>query len=656
MSSCCVEHAKKESFFATTKWGIISLSVSLVLSILSFFWVKIVGDDSFAMYLNPGWIVIAACGTPLFISATKGIIDKKIKSSLLISIAIIASISLEIIGWLGVDLGDKHGHVYVFAAAEIAFLMNLGSFIEDITVKKTRKGVERMMHLAPTTALVKYGNDVILTPVSRINVGSIVLVRPNDMISVDGKIVFGETAVDQSSITGESVPCDKVIGDTVFAGTWNKSGAIEVKVEKAGVDTTVSKLVALVEEAEGKKAPIARIADKWASIIVPLAISLAIVVFFTTKLIGSITWLEAAIRGVTILVVFCPCALALATPTAIAAGIGTLSYRGIMVKSGKALEDLAGVQTIVFDKTGTLTTSSIKVDDVYFESIDNKEFWLLVGSSEVNSEHPIAKAIANHAKTFGEISSPETMKSLVGLGVECMVNGKKVLIAKWEHFKVQEENSKIAIAVNNMLKAGKTVLGVEVDEKLVGAISVSDTVRPLSKYAVEMLKKSGLDTIMLTGDNESAAKSIAEQCGILNFEHSLLPEQKLEKIVQLQNEGKKVCMIGDGVNDAPSLAVSNCGVAMGAFGSDVAIETAEVALLNDKIELVPSLVRIAKKVLATIKRNIIIAMSINFAAVILSSLALLNPVTGALVHNCTSLLVVGSSSLILFDKEKSAKL
>ena len=655
MSSCCVEHAKKGSFFATTKWGIISLSVSLVLSVLSFFWMKIVGEDSFFMYLNPGWIVIAVCGTPLFISAIKGVIDKKIKSSLLISIAIIASLSLEIIGWLGVDLGDQHGHVYVFAAAEIAFLMSLGSFIEDITVKKTRKGVERMMHLSPTTALVKYGNETILTPVSRIKIGSIVLIRPNDMISVDGTVVFGETAIDQSPITGESVPCDKTIGDAVYAGTWNKSGAIEVKVERAGVDTTVSKLVALVEEAEGKKAPIARVADKWASIIVPLAISLAIVVFFVTKLVGSITWIEAAIRGVTILVVFCPCALALATPTAIAAGIGTLSYRGIMVKSGKALEDLAKIQTIVFDKTGTLTTATIKVDDAYFENIKEKEFWMLVGSSEVNSEHPIAKAITNHAKVFGELISPETMKSLVGLGVECIINNKKVLIAKWEHLQVKEKNIKINDAVNDMLKAGKTVVGVEIDEKLVGAISVSDTVKPLSKYAVELLEKSGLETLMLTGDNESAAKSIAEKCGIAKFEHSLLPEQKLEKIIQLQNEGKKVCMIGDGVNDAPSLAISNCGVAMGALGSDVAIETAEVALLNDKIELVPSLVRVAKKVLSTIKRNIVIAMSINFAAVILSSFAILNPVTGALVHNCTSLLVVGSSALILFDKEKIKK-
>ena len=655
---CCSAPKRGNGFFSSNKWEVIKLVISLVLLVTAFFWHDIFGHEAYetyAKYINPSWVVIIFCGVPLFQAAWHGLFhEKKIKVSVLISVAILASIALEIVAWCGVSVESGHAdHSNLFAAGEIAFLMALGGYIEDLTVKRTRKGIERLLDLSPRTATVKLFGELIVMEVSQINVGDIVVVKPNDMIAVDGEIIVGETAVDQSSITGESVPCDKKIGDLVYAGTWNKSGAIEVKVTKKSNETTVAKLVSLVEEAEGKKAPIARLADKWASVIVPLAISLAVVVFLVSKFAFNIPWLDAAIRGVTVLVVFCPCSLALATPTAIAAGLGALSYRGIMVKSGKAIEELARVNTVCFDKTGTLTTGQIAVNDVYFEGIEEKEFLTLIGSSENNSEHPIAQAIVNYAKERAEIVTPKTVNSLVGIGVQAEVNGKTVLIAQWKQF--ESENGKIAEKAKEMLEKGLTVIGVKADDKLVGVVSVSDTIRDDSPYAVNLINNN-YNTVMLTGDNKNAAERIAGMAGVKEVKYQLLPDEKLEYIKSKQQAGGKVCMIGDGVNDAPSLATADCGIAMGAFGSDLAIETADIALMNNDVARLPGLLRFSKKVISTIKRNIVLAMTINFAAVILSLFAILDPVTGALVHNCTSLFVVGNSALLFLDKDKNYKL
>lgn len=650
--SCCSSEHKGNGFFASTKWEITKLCITAVLLVLSYFWHNIVGD-SIGMYFDPSWIAIILCGIPIMKSAWHGLVHhRKIQASLLITVAIVSSVALEIVAWCGISLESGHMEHYLFAAGEIAFLMGLGGFIENLTVKKTRKGIERLVDLSPRTAVVKLFGELLVMEVSQIQPGDIVVVKPNDMIPVDGVVVSGETAVDQASITGESVPCDKKEGDAVFAGTWNKSGAIEVKVTKRSDETTVAKLISLVEEAEGKKAPIARLADRWASFIVPSAIALAFIVCFATKFFADISWLEAAIRGVTILVVFCPCSLALATPTAIAAGLGALSYRGIMVKSGKAIEELAKVDTVCFDKTGTLTTGQIRVNEFFCDGIDEKEFLALAGGTENSSEHPIAKAVVDFAKEKGNIKEAQKVNSIVGLGVEAEIDGQKVLIARWQHF--EKEKGVVAEKASAMLEKGLTVMGVSVDGKVVGCISVSDTIRQDSKQAVEAINEN-YDTVMLTGDNKNAALRMADLSGVKEVKYELLPDQKVESIREKQQGGKKVCMIGDGVNDAPSLATADCSIAMGAFGSDLAIETADIALMNNEVARLPGLMKFSKKILRTIKGNIILAMAINVIAIILSAVAVLDPVTGALVHNCTSLFVVGNSALLFTDKDKTFK-
>lgn len=648
---CCGTH-KGHGFFGSQKWEYIKLIVSFVLLVVAFFWEDIVGH-SWGMYLNPSWFAIIVCGWPIVEGAWHGLAhEKKIKTSLLITIAIVASIALEVVVWCGVTIDGDHSHGYLFAAGEIAFLMALGEFLEDVTVKRTRVGIEKLVNLSPRTATVKLFGQLLVMEVSEIQPGDIVVVKPNDMIPVDGEIILGETAVDQSSITGESVPVDKKVGDVVYAGTWNKSGALEVRVTKKSNETTVAKLVSLVEEAEGTKAPISRLADRWASYIVPMAITLGFGVCLLTKLFAGIGWVDAAVRGVTIFVVFCPCALALATPTAIAAALGALANRGIMAKSGKAIEELAKIDTVCFDKTGTITTGNLAVEDCWCEDIDQNEFLALLGGAENNSEHPIAQAIVKYAQDKTQLATPKTTNALVGVGLEAEFENNKMLIAQWKQF--ENETGIVCDKANEMLAKGLTVMGVKIDDKLVGVIAVSDTIREDSPYAVGEINKN-CNTVMLTGDNESAAKRMATLAGVKEVKYQLLPDQKLEYIKNKQQAGGKVCMIGDGVNDAPSLALADCSIAMGAFGSDLAIETADVALMTNDVARLPGLLRFAKKVLRTIKFNIILAMSINLAAVVLSAFGILGPVMGALLHNCTSVLVIGNSALLLLDKDKGYK-
>ena len=645
---CCGTH-KGHGFFGSQKWEYIKLIVSFVLLVVAFFWEDIVGH-TWGMYLNPSWFAIVACGWSIVEGAWHGLAhEKKIKTSLLITIAIVASIALEVVVWCGVTIDGDHSHGYLFAAGEIAFLMALGEFLEDVTVKRTRVGIEKLVNLSPRTATVKLFGQLLVMEVSEIQPGDIVVVKPNDMIPVDGEIILGETAVDQSSITGESVPVDKKVGDVVYAGTWNKSGALEVRVTKKSNETTVAKLVSLVEEAEGTKAPISRLADRWASYIVPMAITLGFGVCLLTKLFAGIGWVDAAVRGVTIFVVFCPCALALATPTAIAAALGALANRGIMAKSGKAIEELAKIDTVCFDKTGTLTTGNLAVEDCWCDGIDQNQFLALLGGAENNSEHPIAQAIVKYAQDKVELATPQTTNALVGVGLEAEFEKNKLLIAQWKQF--ENETGIVCDKASEMLAKGLTVMGVKIDDKLVGVIAVSDTIREDSPYAVGEINKN-CNTVMLTGDNESAAKRMAQLAGVKEVKYQLLPDQKLEYIKNKQQAGGKVCMIGDGVNDAPSLALADCSIAMGAFGSDLAIETADVALMTNDVARLPGLLRFAKKVLRTIKFNIILAMSINLAAVVLSAFGILGPVMGALLHNCTSVLVIGNSALLLLDKDK----
>ncbi len=421
---CSVPIVKnKDSFFNTDKWRLIVLFVGLALCVLSYFWGSIISHDSsnILMYLNPSWIVIAVCGYPLAYSGFVSLFKyKKIKTSLLITVAMLACIALEVLMWVGVIEGDAHSHGNLFAAAEIALLMWLGELLEDFTVKRSRKGVQALINLNPTSARIKMGNQYVELDAEFVNVDDLVLVKPNELIPVDGVITEGETSVSQAAITGESIPIDKSIGDEVFAGTFNQNGAITIRVTKKAENSALAKMIKLVKEAENKKAPIERTADKWAKVIVPSAITLSIAVFLIALFVLVTPWQVALERAVTILVVFCPCSLALATPTAIAAGIGNASRRGVLVKSGSALESLGKTQVAVFDKTGTLTLNKLSVAD-YFTEIDEESFFKYLGGAEKLSEHPISKAIVDFCAQKTELPQPINLTSMVGVGVKATV-------------------------------------------------------------------------------------------------------------------------------------------------------------------------------------------------------------------------------------------
>lgn len=636
---------------------IVLLVISLAFLIPGFFNWKKIGFLPF-YYVNPAWVSIILCGIRIYIKAFRAISHKKMNASVLISLAMTASIVLEILALCGVQLhsGGGHSHSNVFAAGEIAFLMGLGELLENITVRKCRSGIQRLISLIPKEAFVKQEDgSLVKTPLDKIAIGDIVVVKSGELVAVDGEIVKGEASIDQSSLTGEYLPVDVGQGDSVFGGTMNKNGVIEVRVTKLQRDMTIAKMAELTMEAEGKKAPISRLADKWAGIIVPIVICVAVLVGIICKFAFKLPDGEAVIRAVTVLVVFCPCALALATPTAVAAGLGNAAKNGVLIKSGAALEQLSHTDTICFDKTGTVTEGKIVLDDVVAIDIQKDELIRLVASVERFSEHPLALAVMNAAKGM-ELYDVDNIRTLQGVGILAEHSGSEVLVMSYK--KACEngvDTSQIDEYVDSAMAVGKTVVVALEDGVLLGMLAFSDTLRSNAGEVMDNLSKLGYNTVMLTGDNSRSAQYIAGSCNIKTVKHSLLPQDKLKEIESLQKDGHKVIMVGDGVNDAPSLKLADCSFAMGAMGSDIAVDTADMAILNSDITKVEDTIKLSRRVIGGIKRNIIVAMTINVIAVVISMLGYLTPVTGALVHNCTSVLVVASSALLLFSPKKKIK-
>lgn len=447
-------------------------------------------------------------------------------------------------------------------------------------------------------------------------------------------------------MTGESIPVDKCVGEEVYCGTINRFGAIDIRATKVGEDSSLQKLIRMVQEAENNKAPMQRIADKCASWLVPVALMIAIITWVVTKDI---------VRAVTVLVVFCPCALVLATPTAIMAAIGQATKHGVIIKSGEALEKMGKVDTIAFDKTGTLTFGQLEVSDIVsFENdLNENDLLALTASAESKSEHPLGKAIVAYVKKK-EISIPESdsFKMASGKGICAEVSGRQLYCGNEKFF---TENS---IVINNNTKTtleqlrmqGKASILVADGTKCVGIIALSDILRPEAEKMVHKLHEMKTEVVLLTGDNQKTADYFAEQVGIHNVHAELLPEQKVENINNLQKNGKVVCMIGDGVNDAPALKCASIGVAMGSMGSDIAVEAADIALMSDDIAKIPYLKRLSNATVSTIKFSITLSMCINFLAVTLSVLGILTPTTGALVHNAGSCFVVLIAAL-LYDRK-----
>lgn len=560
-------------------------------------------------------IAVILCGIPIFKECAEGLIREfDIKADLLVTIAIIASI---IIG-------------EVFAAGEIATIMAIGGFLEEYTVSKTQGRIKDLVDMSPQFATrIKNGIEEKIS-VEKVNVGDILKVLPGESIPTDGAIISGETSIDQSTLTGESMPVDKQVGDEVYSGTINLFGSFTMKTTKVSGDSSLQRLIRLVESSSPENAKIVRTADKWATMIVVIAFAAAILTYLFTFEI---------IRSVTILVVFCPCALVLATPTAIMAAIGNLTNYGILVKDGESIEELANVSEMVFDKTGTLTYGTPKVVKIISDHPD--EMMHLLASLESKSEHPLAKAIINHYNGK-ELANVENFKMEIGQGVTGTINGSRVIAGNEKLLKSENIN----IKDNLKLKNGEIELYVAKENQILGRVLLADTIRENSRQTIDSLKKLRIKTTLLTGDNEKTANAIAKEVKVRNVIAECLPEDKTEYIGWEQTHGHKVAMIGDGINDAPSLRKSNVGIAMGNIGSDISIEAANIALINDNIGDIPHLIGIARKTIRTINISITFALTLNIVAMALAILGLLNPIEGALIHNIGSVIVIVYSSTL----------
>lgn len=582
---------------------------------------------------DPAWVAIILCGIPIILEAVIGLVTAfDIKADVLVSMALVAS----------VVIGED------FAAGEVAFIMQLGALLEDLTVARARAGIERLVRLTPRTArrLTDRGEETI--PAEQVQVGDRLRVLPGETVPVDGVITAGETSINQAVMTGESLPVDKGPGDEVSSGTVNQFGSFDMEALRVGEDSSIQRMIRLVQSADAGKAKIVGLADRWATWVVVVALAAA-----------AITWLVTGevIRAVTILVVFCPCALVLATPTAIMAAIGNATRHGFLVREGDALERLASVEYVTFDKTGTLTygTPRVAVVESVEPNLSRENLYALAAGAEDRSEHPLGKAIVQgyREETAGAAPQAASFSMLPGRGVEAAVDGRQVLAGNPELLAEHGISGEtLRTAAQPWLDRGCTLTYVAVDGVPAGFLALSDTVRPDAAQTIRQVREVGVTPVLLTGDHANAARSIAAQLGIREVQAGCLPEDKLEWIGRSQREGQMVCMVGDGINDAPALKKAHVGIAMGGIGSDIAVDAADIALVNDEIRELPHLLRLSRRMMVTIKCNLTFSMSLNFLAIALAITGILNPVVGALVHNAGSVLVILNSALLLTWKKR----
>ncbi len=584
--------------------------------------------DLLPLPFDAAWIAIVLCGIPIVLEALIGLITRfDIKADVLVSIALIASVCI------GED----------FAAGEVAFIMQLGALLEDLTVAKARAGIEKLVHLTPQTARVLRDGGECVVPAGQVQIGDILRVLPGETVPVDGVILSGQTSINQAVMTGESLPVDKSAGDEVSSGTVNQFGAFEMRAAKVGEDSSIQRMIRLVQSADAGKAKIVSLADRWATWVVVIALSAAV-----------LTWLISGeiIRAVTILVVFCPCALVLATPTAIMAAIGNATRHGFLVREGDALERLSKVSRITFDKTGTLTCGTPQVTAVRSASgFSEAEVYALAASAEQLSEHPLGKAVLRcYRQSAGTGVAPcADFRMLPGRGVSADVGGRTVLAGSSQMLEEQavEIPAGLRAEAEQELQKGRTVIYVAVDRLLAGYLVLADTLREESASTIAAIQALGVQPVLLTGDHENAARTIAAELRIREVRANCLPEDKLDFISRCQQDGEAVCMIGDGINDAPALKKANVGIAMGGVGSDIAVDAADIALVDDEVKELPHLLALSRRMMRTIKWNLTFSMTLNFVAIALAFPGVLNPVVGALVHNAGSVLVILNSALLL---------
>ena len=585
------------------------------------------------LHFNLSWVAILLCGLPIIKEACISLYKEfDIKADVLVSLALIAS----------VIIGET------FAAGEIAVIMTIGALLEDLTVQKAQSGIESLIKLTPQKARVIRNKQEVMIDADDIQIGDIIRVIAGEIIPADGIIIKGEASIDESIMNGESLPVDKTVGDDVLSGTINQYSTFDMRASKTSSDSSLKRMIRLVKEADADKAPIVSLTDRWATWIVVIALVSSVITYLFTHEI---------LRSVTILVVFCPCALVLATPTAIMAGIGNATKYGMLIKGGDIIERLSKVKNIAFDKTGTLTYGKLSIVDYksFCSEYSDEEFIKILASVEAHSEHPLGKAITSYYKEKNDNQLLEIEDFIVhpGKGITAVLNSKNILVGNLKIMKdknININNKDIIKISQDFFKKGCTVIYLSIENKLIGYVALSDILRLESKSIINYIKSQNINPIMLTGDNEASASNIANKVFIDDVYSSLLPEDKMKIIKELESKNSPTCMIGDGVNDALALKYSSVGISMGAIGSDIAIEASDIALVSDDIKNIPYLLYLSKKTMKTIKLNVTFSLVLNFVAIILAMAGVLNPVVGALVHNLGSVFVIINSAKLLKTK------
>lgn len=612
--------------------------LSFILSLVS---MESVFGPSLASMLSTvdvAWVAVIVSGFPILYSAVRKLIVapgvKKLSSALLITVAMAAAIGI----------GD------VFAAAEVAFIMAIGEILEGYTTKRAEKGLEKLIHVLPTMGRVVNGDgSESFIKVEDITQGQTLRVLPGETVPVDGRILLGDTSIDQSIMTGESVPVDKTSGDDVFAGTINHFGAFTMEATKVGEDGSLQKLIRLVEDAKDHEAPMVRTIDRVASWLTPLSLLIALVTYAIT---GDIT------RAVTVLIVFCPCALVLASPTAIMAAIGQATKQGVIIKSGEALEAMSAVSMVAFDKTGTLTKGELRISHIHaVGTMSDMEVLRLAASVEASSEHPLGKAIVSGAKEEGvTFSSASDFAMTLGRGVSALVGSERIFCGNETY--LEEYNITPTESIEELLlkdrEKGLVPIIVAKGREIVGILSLGDVLRNESLAVVEDLTTLGVSSSLLTGDTQATAHYMAKKVGITHVLAHLMPQEKVAAIREMQQTYPfhSVAMVGDGINDAPALKLANVGIVMGHAGSDLTMDAADVVLMGDDMTKLSYVKRLAKATKRTIWMSLTLAMVINLVAVILSVMGMMSPTLGAIVHNVGSCVVIFLASL-LYEKNIS---
>jgi len=611
-----------------TSWeGIATLSATAIL--VSSWGALLAGAGDLERALALLAAVIA--GLPIWWSTARGLWNLDFTVDVLVSTAIVAAL---IVGQYQ-------------AGAIVGVMLLGGGLLEQCTVARASQALVSLLARVPTTATLLRGGEEAVVSVDDIRGDDLVRIRTGGMVPVDGTVVVGAASVDQSSITGESIPVDKGPGDRVFAGTLNLAGTLDVRATQVGAGTTLGKIIALVGEAQRSTAPVQRLANRYAQLYAPIAFAIAVGVYILT---GDVT------RAITILIVFCPCALVLATPTAVIAGIGNAAKRTVLIKGGAQFEAAGRVDVVAFDKTGTLTRGEPALTDVIGldgfraprvlpvrNGIDTG-LLRLAAAAERMSEHPLGRAIVAAAMERGA-ALPDAADSriLPGVGVEAVVEGRRLFVGRIGEAagSAQALERPVQDLVGTLEREGKTVLAVAADGRLAGIIALRDIVRPGAAATIAAIRQAGVRRILLlTGDNPRAAAAVAKEIGVDEVRAGLLPEDKLAIVRDLQRQGLRVAVVGDGVNDAPALAAADIGIAMGAAGTDVAIETADIALMSSDLARIPEVLALARRALSVIRQNVLLSVAINLGAVVLAGVGIVTPILGAIVHEASAMLVV----------------